>query len=243
MAQRRFAAERCADCGLHPQLCACAERPSLELQTALLIVQSNKERNKPTNTARMLPQLLRNAELLRHGARPSEHGGEPGVELDRDALRRPERDYLLIFPRVDDPDGPNRTPAATLDAELLARRRAARPDAHLTIVLLDGTWAQCSRMSRRVPELAAMQAVALPDGVPSHWGVRRASDPSRLSTFEAAIRVIELCEGPAPALTMQIYFDRVAAAMLFMKSKLRSPEVPAEWIAERERRFAFKPAP
>jgi DTW domain-containing protein YfiP len=242
MAQRRFAAERCADCGLHTQLCACPERPSLELATALLIVQTNKERNKPTNTARMIPQVLRNAELLRHGARSVEHGGDPSDAFDAEALQRPERDYLLIFPRVDDPEGPNPTPAPTLDAELLAARRIARPDAKLTIVLLDGTWAQCSRMSRRVPELEAMQAVALPEGLPGHWGVRRASDPSRLSTFEAAIRVVELCEGPAAALPLQIYFDRVAAAMLFMKSKLRSPEVPAEWIAERERRFAIKPA-
>jgi DTW domain-containing protein YfiP len=230
MAQRRFAAERCADCGVHPQLCVCAQRPWLDLETALLIVRSNKERNKPTNTARMLPQLLRNAELVHHGERD--------VEFDASVLTRPERDYLLIFPRVDDPEGPARTPAPTLDAELLGARRSARPDAVLTIVLLDGTWAQCSRMSRRVPELLSMQAVALPDGLPSHWGVRRASDPSRLSSFEAAIRVIELCEGPRAALSMQTYFDRVAAAMLFMKSKLRTPEVPDEWIAEREQRFA-----
>jgi DTW domain-containing protein YfiP len=229
MAQRRFAAERCAECGVHPQLCVCAQRPWLDLETALLIVRSNKERNKPTNTARMLPQMLRNAELVHHGER--------GVEFDASVLTRPERDYLLIFPRVDDPEGPTPKPAPILDAELLAARRAARPDAMLTIVLLDGTWAQCSRMSRRVPELMSMQAVALPEGLPSHWGVRMASDPSRLSSFEAAIRVIELCEGPRAALSMQTYFDRVAAAMLFMKSKLRTPEVPDEWVAERERRF------
>ena len=239
MAQRRFMAERCADCGVHLQLCACAERPSLTLATKLLIVQSNKERNKPTNTARILPQLLPDAELLRHGVRGSEYGGEASEEFDASALRRPERDYLLIFPRIIDPEGQDPQPAPTLDAELLARRRAERPDSQLTIVLLDGTWAQCSRLSRRLPELADMQAVALPEGLPSHWGVRKASDPSRLSTFEAAIRVIELCEGPAAAMPLQIHFDRVAAAMLFMKGKLRSPEVPAEWIAERDRRFVI----
>ena len=115
MAQRRFAAERCPDCGLHTQLCACAERPSLTLATALLIVQSNKERNKPTNTARMLPQLLRNAELIRHAER--------GVEFDASALTRPERDYLLIFPRIEDPEGPEPRPAPTLDVQLHAARR------------------------------------------------------------------------------------------------------------------------
>lgn len=239
MAQRRFAAERCAECGVHPQLCVCDQRPWLDLETALLIVRSNKERNKPTNTARMLPQMLHNAELVHYGARVREYGGEREDEFDASVLTRPERDYLLMFPRVEDPEGPSPKPAPILNAELLAERRAARPGAMLTIVLLDGTWAQCSRMSRRVPELMSMQAVALPEGLPSHWGVRMASDPSRLSSFEAAIRVIELCEGPRAALSMQTYFDRVAAAMLFMKSKLRSPEVPAEWIAEREQRFGL----
>lgn len=223
--QRRFAAERCLDCGLHPQLCACAERPRLELETGLLIVQSNKERNKPTNTARWLPQVLSNAALIYHGER--------GVEFDEAPLTRPEREYLLIFPRIHDPEGPAPIPAPVLDAERVASldRRA------LTVVLLDGTWAQCSRLGRRVDALARMPAYGLADGPPSHWGVRTPSEPSRISTYEAAIRVIELLEGPGPALAMQTYFDRVAAAMLYMKAKLRSPEVPSEWIAERERRF------
>jgi DTW domain-containing protein YfiP len=95
-------------------------------------------------------------------------------------------------------------------------------------------------MSRRVPELAAMQAFALPEGPPSHWGVRVPSEPSRISSFEAGVRVIELAEGPAPACEMQAHFDRVTAAMLFMKAKQRTPAVPDEWIEQRERRFGLR---
>lgn len=229
MGQRRFEALRCRGCGLHEQLCVCVHRPRLNLATALLVVQNNKESNKPTNTARMLPQVLVNCELIRFGVRE--------LEFDASALTRPERDYLLIFPRVLDPEGHAPVPAPVLDRSLLAARKAARPSAIQTVVLLDGTWAQCSRMSRRVPELAAMQAFALPEGPPSHWGVRVPSEPSRISSFEAGVRVIELAEGPGPACELQAYFDRVAAAMLFMKAKLRSPAIPEHWIAERERRF------
>lgn len=229
MGQRRFEAARCRECGLHDELCACAERPRLQLETALVVVQNNKERHKPTNTGRMVAQVLQNSELLRYGER--------GVEFDAAALTRPERDCLLIFPRVEDPEGRDPKPAPILDLAQLRARRSARPGAALTVVLLDGTWAQCARMSRRVPALAAMTGFALPPGPASHWGVRTPSEPSRISTFEAAIRVVELTEGPGPALAMQTYFDRVAAAMLFMKAKLRSAEVPAEWIAARARRF------
>lgn len=229
MGQRKFAAHRCEGCGLHVELCACAERPRLLLDTAVLVIQNNHERNKPTNTARILPQVLANCELIHYAVR-----GQP---FDPSPLLDPQRDYWLIFPRVIDPEGDAPRPAPVLDAQAIAARRAARPGATSTLVLLDGTWAQCSRMSRRVPALAGMQAFALPPGPPSHWGVRTASEPERISTFEAAIRVLHLAEGPGPALRLQTYFDRVAAAMLFMKAKLRKPDIPGHWIDERERRF------
>jgi len=229
MGQRRFEAQRCADCGLHEPLCVCAERPRLELETRVIVLQNNKERHKPTNTGRMLPQVLSNCELLYVGVRD--------VEFDASPLQRADHDTLLIFPRVHDPEGARPRPAPVLSAQTFAERRAAKPDPIQTVVLLDGTWAQCSRMSRRLPALAEMPAFALPDGPISHWGVRTPSEPERISTFEAAIRVIELAEGVEPAARMQIYFDRIAAAMQFMKAKLRSPEVPAEWITQRRARF------
>ena len=220
MGQRRFEATRCSECGLHEPLCACAERPQLALETRLVVVQNNKERSKPTNTGRMVAQVLQNAALI--------HYGERGVAFDETSLTQPGRESVLIFPRVVDRSGHDPQPAPVLDPARL-------PGA--TVILLDGTWAQCARMSRRIPALAAMPAYALPPGPLGHWGVRTASEPERISAFDAAIRIVELAEGPAPALAMQIYFDRVAAAMLFMKTKLRAPEVPEAWIAEREARF------
>lgn len=227
--QRRFRAERCADCGLHSPLCACAERPRLELSTRLVVVQNNKELHKPTNTGRLLPQVLVNCELLMVGVRD--------VEFDPAPLCRADHDYLLIFPRVRDPEGEHPEPPPLLHAELFAGRRTERPKIIQTLVLLDGTWAQCSRMSRRLEVLAAMPAFALPEGPPSHWGVRTPSEPSRISTYEAAVRALELAEGRAVAGRLQEYFDRIAAATLFMKGKLRAPTVPAEWVAERLARF------
>ena len=229
MGQRRLEADRCEGCGLHRPLCACDERPALTLRTRVLVVQNNKERGKPTSTGRMIVQVLKNGGLIYYGARDQPWDGA--------ALTLPEHDYFLIFPRVDDPEGPAPRPAPLLTAERIAARRAARPEATPTLVILDGTWAQCSRMSRRVPELAAMEAWSLPEGPGSHWGVRTTNDPTRLCSYEATVRLIELFEGPEPALVMQRYFDVVTARMLHMKTKLPSPEVPASWIEDRRRRF------
>lgn len=232
--QRRFAMARCRECGLHEELCICDQRPRLELRTKLLVVQNNKERNKPTNTGRMIPQVLSHAELIYFGAR--------GVPWDGGPLVRPDHDYVLVFPRVEDPEGQAPKPAAVLDPERIASLKAnsqSEPGRTLAVVILDGTWAQCARMSRRVPELAAMEAWGLPEGPASHWGVRVPSEPSRISSFEAAIRVVELFEGPEPAAQMQAHFDRMAAAMQFMKAKRPNPRVPNEWIEARQARFGY----
>ena len=133
--QRRFSAHRCEGCALHDELCVCAERPRLDLATAVLVVQNNRERNKPTNTARILPQVLSNCELVRFGVRD-----EP---FDSGPLLAPARDYWLIFPRELDPEGPAPRPAPVLDAAAIEARRTARPEAIPTLVLLDGTWTQC----------------------------------------------------------------------------------------------------
>lgn len=185
--------------------------PRVEVAFDLLVVQNNHERNKPTNTGRLILESMPSARLSRYAVR--------GEAYDPTPLRDPDLDYLLLFPRDDARElGPD-------DLRPVDGRRRC-------VVLVDGTWGQCSRMSRRVPGLAEMPAYLLPPGPASHWGVRRASEPSRISTFEAMIRLVELSEGLDAAAPLHEFFDRLAAAMLFMKGKLRSPEVPEQWPIE-----------
>jgi DTW domain-containing protein YfiP len=99
------------------------------------------------------------------------------------------------------------------------------PSPDVGYVLLDGTWHQCSRMARRVPVVQDMRCVALPEGPPSIW-VRTQHDPRGLSPFEAALRVLALHEPPDLVASMLAAFELVTARLLFMKGKLRSPEVP-----------------
>jgi DTW domain-containing protein YfiP len=181
----------------------------------LLLVQNNHERNKPTNTGRLVERVIEEAEILRYAVR--------GESFDPTALQRDDLEYRLIFPRQD---------ARELELDATRLDTKAGQDhgtKQICWVLLDGTWGQCSRMSRRVPGLAEMPAYRLPPGPPGHWGVRKADDPARISTFEAAIRLVEGLHGPSAARGMHDFFDRLAAAMLFMKGKLRSPEVPTRW--------------
>lgn len=208
--KRKNSLARCEQCGVHQHLCVCEFLPQVSLGTgvSMLVVQNNHERNKPTNTGRLVERVIEQAQIIHYAVR--------GESFDPTPLRREGVDYRVIFPRDD---------ATELSSE------QARPvgGRELCWVILDGTWGQCSRMSRRVPGLSDMPAYSLPSGPPGHWGVRKADDPSRISTFEAVMRLVEVVHGDAAARPMHDFFDRLAAAMLFMKGKLRSPEVPAQW--------------
>lgn len=207
--RRNFRADRCEACGLHPDLCLCADMPRVELQTRIVLVQNDHERTKPTNSGRLVHLMLPDSRLLRYAVR--------GETFDPSPLRDPEIDYFLIFHRAEEP------PALTRE-ECVPRR-----DRRRALVFLDGTWAQCSRMSHRVPGLADMPMRSLPPGPPSPWQVRAETHPDRMSTAEAVIRAVEIVEGAAPALQMRRWFYRVTAGMMYMKSMLPDPQMPASW--------------
>jgi DTW domain-containing protein YfiP len=198
---------RCAGCGLPPVTCLCAKLPRMRVETPLVILQHARERYKPTNTGRLFARMVENVTVLSWG--PREPAFDPGP------LRDPSIDWMLLYPR---------TGAPILDPswkEAQGRRRG--------FVLLDGSWGQCSRVSRRLPELAALPCVMLPPGPPSFWTVRTQHLEEGRSTFEAALQVVELFDGPTTAAPLRRAFATLTARMLHLKGKLPSPEVPAEW--------------
>lgn len=213
MAQRKNRAGRCERCGLHLPLCVCDRFPTVESSAALVVVRHVREQWKPTNTGRWLADMVPGTVLTHYGQR------EP--PFDATPLERPDVRFCVLFPR----EG-----ATVLDPEgMRALRAALEPGQRLGFVLLDGTWHQCSRMSRRVPVVGDLPCVALPPGPLSRWGVRTQHEEQGLSTFEAAVRLVSLVDGPAKAATLQAIFHEIAARMMYMKGRLPKPEVPAQW--------------
>jgi DTW domain-containing protein YfiP len=185
--------------------------PKIETRTRVILVQNDHERTKPTNTGRLAHLMLSNSRLLRYAVR--------GQTFDPAPLCDPDTDYFLIFHRDED------------QAELSPESLESGPDRERALVFLDGTWAQCSRMSHRVPGLERMRVLSLPPGPRSPWRVRAETHPDRMSTLEAIIRAVEIVEGAEPARQMRAWFYRVTAAMMYMKAMLPRPDMPDEWAA------------
>lgn len=198
-------------CGLNAVLCACDLVPTLRLATPLVVVQAMRERFKPTNTGRLLARMVEGTPIVYFGQR------EP--PFDTTAFEDASIDFRVLFPRD--------------DAEILhveeggAVVPAPAPGKRLGFVLLDGTWHQCSRMSRRVPVVQGLPCVALPPGPPSVWAVRTQHDVRGLSTFEAGLRLLELVEGIEAVRPMREAFAVINDRLAFMKGKQPSSDAPA----------------
>lgn len=186
-----------------------------------MVVQHNKDCRKPTNTVRILTRCLTECEVTRYAVR--------GASFDASALTRdPDIAWCLLFPTTEAGDLPEAPPALSVEGfrrpPVTGRRRG--------VVVVDGTWAQARRMRRRLPSLRAMPTFELPPGPPTRWNVRTQSEAGRMSTAEAAIRGLAICEGAPRLRPLKRYFNEVSARMMYMKSRLPSPEVPTDWSDE-----------
>lgn len=210
MSARHKRKPRCPGCGLRPDDCACALLPSLSFGTRVAIVQHTDELQKPTNTGRLFAKMVEGTPILPYGMR------EPA--FDPSPLQDESTAWMLLFPR----DGALEI-GTTVPPPPPGKRRG--------FVVLDGTWHQCSRMARRVPVVRELECVALPAGEPSFWTVRTQHDPRGMSSFDAAYRALRASEGAAAVRPLLEAFALVTARMLFLKGRLRSPEIPAQWLA------------
>jgi len=174
MAGRKRMTHRCLRCRMHTHLCICSVTPRLDLATRLIMVMHFREMKKTTSTALLALNALGNSEFRLHGKQ--DH------VLNLDDLNDPGRRLLVLYPDSN---------AATLSPSFLEQ-----DDRPVSLLVPDGTWRQVARMRRRILGLPYAQTVKLPHGPSGEWTIRKTSDPSQLSTYEAIARAYGIIESP-----------------------------------------------
>jgi DTW domain-containing protein YfiP len=198
-------------------MCYCALVPRLETTTRVVILQHRRERDMPIGTARMASLSLPNAEL---------HVGVDWTDsapLAR-ALSDPERPPVLLYP------GP--------DARDILREPPTGP---VTLVVVDGTWAQARSVVRDNPILNALPRYAFSAPEPSRYRIRREPRAEYCSTIEALMHVLGVLEGdPEKFRAMLVPFEAMIDAQLAcesgtpaqrsrrVKPKTKRPRLPAD---------------
>jgi DTW domain-containing protein YfiP len=167
---RRDNLDRCAICRMHVTLCVCGELPRLETRTRLALLLHHREVAKPTNTGQLAARCMPNSAVAVFGER-DKVSALPAV--------RPEQQPLLLYPADD----------AVPIAEYAA---IVRP---VVLFVPDGSWRQAHKMRRRMPGLADVPCVTLPELAPTSYQLRAEKHEGGLATIEAIARAFRILEG------------------------------------------------
>jgi DTW domain-containing protein YfiP len=202
----------CARCRRPESVCYCAHLRAVETTTRVLILQHPRERDMAIGTARMASLCLPNAEL------------EVGVQWDWDgdrssvlrrALSDPERPAVLLYPGED-----------AIDVS------SHPPEGPVTLVVIDGTWAQAKTIVRRNPRLRALPRYSFRPAAPSQYRIRKEPKETYVSTIEALVHVLGALErDPARFQALLVPFRAMIDAQIdcerrFHGGRTRHPKKP-----------------
>ena len=140
------------------------------METRVLVIQHRRERGSQSNTGPLAHKVLENSKLVVYGDRPP---------FNASVLSEPGRETFVLFPL---PDAPTLSPSAITPA----------PGRHTTLVVLDASWRQARRMSRRIPGIRKLPFVQLPAHLSPQWTLRKPRQPGQLATAEAVAMALEL---------------------------------------------------
>jgi DTW domain-containing protein len=163
--------EVCTRCRRPASGCYCAHITPIDTRTRLVLLQHPRERYVAIGTAHMASLCLTNSEL---------HVGldwSRSESLSR-ALSDPARPPILLYPgegAIDIVESP--------------------PPGPVTLVVVDGTWAQTKKVVRTNPVLAALPRYAFVPPRPSEYRIRKEPDDASVATIEALVHALTALEG------------------------------------------------
>lgn len=179
---------RCPTCLLAEPVCICAWAAARHSAVDFVLLLHRDEVFKPTNTGRLIADILPANTTAFEWSRT-----EPPAELLA-LLADPTRYPVIVFPAEEGGDRQVHTAAPTLGGK------------RLTLILLDGTWRQASRMFRSSAWLAGVPALTFTKPQEGRYAVRQKVREGQLATAEAAAELLRLCGEKDNGQVLEDYF-------------------------------------
>lgn len=185
--------ESCNKCGLPIINCICNIAPKIKTKAKILILSTEREFNRPSNTARLLKLMnAKSTELILW-----ERTNTPEKLIEY--INSEDYETYILFPVEND----------DLSERKFKYKSSEKPPA---FIILDGTWKEAEKIFRKSHYLKNLPRISLKPVHKSEYTLRRGASEGELCTIEVAIEVLKLNHEFENAQLIKGVFD------LFIKS-------------------------
>ena len=199
---------RCQYCQIDKKYCICEYQPHVTCDIAVVLLMSENEVLKPSNTGRLIADVVRETYTYQWNRT------EPDKAL-LDLLVSPDYMPLLVFPE-EYVEQPSRLFSGSI------MDKAGQSKKTPLFIFLDGSWREARKMFRKSPYLDGIPVLSLtPDSV-SEYIMRKSENENHLSTAEVASLVLANANQDVAATVLQEWFEVFRESYMLSKTRIRS---------------------
>ncbi|OLQ95355.1 DTW domain-containing protein [Vibrio ponticus] len=204
--------DRCIYCQVASKNCICDFQPNIDSDVAVMLIVSDNEVFKPSNTGRLI------LDTLKEGYAFQWNRTEPDPQM-LSLLDNPAYQPLLVFP-ADYVEDQTRVVQSALPTFC--------GDKKPLIILLDGSWREARRIFRKSPYLNHLPVVSIEPQAISQYMMRKSDNEQHLATAEVAILVLEQLGDTRASTKLDSWFRVFREAYMLSKTQMKPDQTRPE---------------
>lgn len=212
---------RCPYCQVSEQYCLCDIQPNIESNIACMLIVSENEVFKPSNTGRLIVDTIQETYVYQWNR--TEPSQEMLALLENDAYQP-----VVVFP-ADYVDEPERL----LDGLNPERLKASDgSDKKWLLIFIDGSWREARKIFRRSEFLNSLPVLSIEPESLSEYIMRHSDNEQHLSTAEVATLVFKQAGEERASECLQLWFEAFRETYMLTKTRVKT-----DWSRPHLKRF------
>ncbi|NOI65471.1 tRNA-uridine aminocarboxypropyltransferase [Vibrio sp. 99-8-1] len=199
--------DRCVYCRVDKQYCICEFQPNIDSKVAVILLMSDSEVLKPSNTGRLIADVVKNTSVFQWNRT------EPDRKL-LEMLANTEYSPMVVFPEeyVDDKQRV---------IHQCQQAHSEQQDKTTLLIFIDSSWREARKIFRKSPYLHALPVLSFQPESVSQYLMRKAEKDNQLSTAEVATLALSSAGEHHAADVLQQWFTVFRESYLISKTRLK----------------------
>lgn len=213
--------ERCCYCQVAQDYCICSLQPDINTEVAVLLLMSESEVLKPSNTGRLIADVIKETYTYQWSRT------EPDPKLV-ELVQSSDYFPVVVFPQeyVENAD----RLIDKLDKPKLGGKK-------LLLIFIDSNWREARKIFRKSAYLTSLPVVSIKPDLVSQYVMRSSENENHLSTAEVAAVVLNMAKELDAAEVLTAWFALFRESYLLSKTRLR-PDLSRPAITDYRKIYA-----